>query len=469
MPDIRLQNPNSNTNINQDSEYNIIKKIESLVKDINNRLARTTNFAIIVYLVKNKRQKMLFRSLIEKIKTDYNNKEEVIFINSYTKKPFETEKKLVSSIYNSIKRNKSFNMKEIKGEKYIQLNLEETLKYLEKMHNKYKNEEYDVSSISSAKSPRKLSFENDKKDKKLLGNKTSKKRQKKKFPKQMRTDSVDSFNSFDLDKDEKSLSTYKYLKDNLKPKTNEINNKKKVNYKKNKSKEKEIENVFDKDLPFHTENFDEKNLAEIYQNEIANSLNSVEESKNIINSYKKKLENLQTKLEERDKALEEYKKVKNKLIKEKNDLKVISQVLELKYEYVQNAKNSKYLGDIFEQTKKNLKLYKSLIDSKIKNFKSGLKDGLSLKNKVIKKEGEIVKDSDSINFDDNINVNDKKNLLGMNEYMVKKDYCCLLNKIKTECIMENGNNDYHEENIIEFGNMIGNKMNELLEKIKGQK
>ena len=337
------------------------------------------------------------------------------------------------------------------------------------MHNKYKNEEYDVSSISSAKSPRKLSFENDKKDKKLLGNKTSRKRQKKKFPKQMRTDSVDSFNSFDLDKDEKSLSTYKYLKDNLKPKTNEINNKKKVNNKKNKSKEKEIENVFDKDLPFHTENFDEKNLAEIYQNEIANSLNSVEESKNIINSYIKKLENLQTKLEERDKALEEYKKVKNKLIKEKNDLKVISQVLELKYEYAQNAKNSKYLGDIFEQTKKNLKLYKSLIDSKIKNFKSGLKDGLSLKNKVIKKEGEIVKDSDSINFDDNINVNDNKKLVGMNEYMVKKDYCCLLNKIKTECIMENGNNDYHEENIIEFGNMIGNKMNELLEKIKGQK
>ena len=57
----------------------------------------------------------------------------------------------------------------------------------------------------------------------------------------------------------------------------------------------------------------------------------------------------------------------------------------------------------------------------------------------------------------------------MNEYMVEKDYCCLLNKIKTECIMENGGNDYHEENIIEFGNMIGNKMNELLEKIKGQK
>lgn len=49
---------------------------------------------------------------------------------------------------------------------------------------------------------------------------------------------MNSFDSFDLYKEEKSLSTYKYLKENLKPKTNEIYNKAKVNNKKNKSKEK---------------------------------------------------------------------------------------------------------------------------------------------------------------------------------------------------------------------------------------
>lgn len=123
-----------------------------------------------------------------------------------------------------------------------------------------------------------------------------------------------------------------------------------------------------------------------------------------MNSYKKKLENLQTKLEERDKALEEFKKVKNKMIKEKNDLKALYQVLELKYEYVKNIKNSKYLGDIFEQTKKNLKLYKTIIDSKIKNFKSGFKDSLSLIKKVITKDKEIISESSLINFDENINM-----------------------------------------------------------------
>lgn len=57
----------------------------------------------------------------------------------------------------------------------------------------------------------------------------------------------------------------------------------------------------------------------------------------------------------------------------------------------------------------------------------------------------------------------------MNNYMVKKDYFCLLNKIKADYMMENGNNDYYEGNNIEIGNMIEAKMNELWEKIKQEK
>ena len=465
LPSIILPNHGQNSTIIKESKSSFTKKIKTLVEDMNKRQTRTTNFAIIVYLVKNEFKKMSLKNLIENIKRDFEG-HKAIFLNSVTKKPFEEEIKVLNSIKSSVNRNKSFNFEKNNGEKYISLNLERTLEYLEKMHQKYINKELDISSISSADSPKKINVqsEEEEEDKKLLGYKTLRKKQKKKYPKQKKMDSLDSFDSFDVISEEKSLSTYKFLKENLKPKFNDICSKKRINDRKNKSKEKYIDNVFDKDFSFHIKNCDVRSFAEKNQNGITNSLNAVNESINILISYKKKLKNLQTKIEERDKNLEEFNKVQNKLIKEKNDLKVLYQVLELKYEYIKNIKKSKYLGDIFEQTKPNLELYKTLIYSKIKNFKYNLKKSISLE-KAIKEDNELLNESDSIMLDDNIN---NKGLDEISEYMVKKDYCCLLNNIRIDCI-ENGNNDYYEENNNEIVSIIETKMNELWKKIKEEK
>lgn len=460
LPGIVLPNPEKNSSIIKESKSSITKKIKTLVEEMDKRQTRTTNFALIVYLVKNEYKKMAFKLLTEKIKRDYEG-HQVVFLNSLSKKPFEQEVRVMNSIKSSLYRNKSFNIEKVNGEKYISLNLEKALQYLEKMHQKYINKELDVSSISSAGSPRKINYKNEEEDKKFLGYKTLRKKQKKKYPKQ-RLDSLDSSDSFDVIAEEKSLSTYKYLRENLKPKFNEISNKKKMNNMKSKSKEKIIDNVFDKDFSFRVKNCDENNFADKNKKEIVNSMNTVDESTNILATYKKKLKNLQSKVDQRDKNLEEFRKVKNKLIKEKSDLKTLYQVLELKYEYVKNIKNSKYLGDIFEQTKKNLKLYRTVIDSKIRNFKLHLKESIKLEKNVITKENELLNDSDSITLDDNIN----KGLDEMNEYMVKKNYCYLINNIKADCMAENGNNDYCEGNNIEIVNMIEAKMNELWEKIK---
>ena len=91
-----------------------------------------------------------------------------------------------------------------------------------------------------------------------------------------------------------------------------------------------------------------------------------------------------------------------------------------------------------------------------------MKESIKLEKNVITKENELLNDSDSITLDDNIN----KGLDEMNEYMVKKNYCYLINNIKADCMAENGNNDYCEGNNIEIVNMIEAKMNELWEKIK---
>lgn len=460
LPGYRLPNPRLPPTSNEDSKTikaSKIKKIESLVKEMAKRPNRTTNFAAILYLVESKFEKMLLSTLTQRIKIDYN-KDKEIFINSNTKKPFESEIKALRNIIQALKRNKSFIIKETKGDKYISLDLNNTLEYLRKMYQKYINDELDVSSLSSARSPPKIAYNSEKKDKKLLGNKTLRKKQKKKFPNQMQ---IDSYDLDGFEPEEKSLSTYKFLKENLKPKTDQINNIKKI-----KSKEKEVDNIFDKDFSFFIKGYSTENFASKHQNDITNSLNSVEESKNIIISYKKKLKNFQSKVEERDKELEDFKEVQNKLMKEKNELKILYQVLELKYEIVKNTKNSKYFGLIFEKNKKNLKLYKVVTDSKIKNFKLFLQDTLSLEKNIMSKDKDIFHDASPVKSSNNNN----KNLDGENEFLIRKDYSNLLKSIKENYIMENYCiNDYCGENNNEIANMIEEKMDELWKKIKDEK
>ena len=133
LPSIILPNHGQNSTIIKESKSSFTKKIKTLVEDMNKRQTRTTNFAIIVYLVKNEFKKMSLKNLIENIKRDFEG-HKAIFLNSVTKKPFEEEIKVLNSIKSSVNRNKSFNFEKNNGEKYISLNLERTLEYLEKMH-----------------------------------------------------------------------------------------------------------------------------------------------------------------------------------------------------------------------------------------------------------------------------------------------------------------------------------------------
>ena len=454
------QLPQTNIENSKTSISNSKKMIINLVKEMSKKTTRTTNFAVLVYIVENNFKDLSLSKIKERIRKDYA-KDDQMFINSHTKKAFESEQKVLTIFKTGLTRNQSFIIKGTKNDKYVSLDYKHALEYLNRIYKKYTDDNNDVSSLSSAKSPRKFSYKSEKKEKKFLGNKTSRKNQKKKSPNQFRMDS--SIDSYGFETEEKSLSTYKYLKENLKPKTDQINNIKKICNKKNKKeKEQDTDDIFNKDFSFHTKGYATENFASKHQKDIANSLNSAGEAENIIVSYKKKLKNLQSTVKERDKEIKDFTETHNKLIKEKDDMKTLYQALESKYEAVKIMKNSKYFGNIFEKYKKNLKLYKTFIDSKIKNFKLCLQDTLNLEKDIAAKDNEIFNYVNSTGINKNI-----KNLKEGNEYLVNKDYNNIVKNIKEDYIMENNsNNEYCDEENNEIVNVIEDKWNQIWKKIK---
>ena len=232
---------------------------------------RTTNFAIILYLVEKKCIKIALSQLLPKIKEQFKSKEK-IFINSSTKKPFKSEKNLTYSVFASVYRNKSFKIEknERTKEKYISLNQENALNYLKKMYKKYINENSDIASISSERSGDRSAYQSEKKDiaYKLLGNKTQRKKQRKKHKlKELSVDSsvdssIDSIDS-DFREKEKGLSAYKRLKANLTAKPgNDINN---------------MNMIFNKDFSFLGKDTDTE-FTPNFQAEIDNSINALKET-----------------------------------------------------------------------------------------------------------------------------------------------------------------------------------------------
>ena len=391
---------------------------------------RTTNFAVLLYIVENNFKVLSLSEIKEKIKEDYA-KDSKMFINSLNTFFFESEKKVLASLNIGLTRNQAFIIKEKKDDKYVSLDYTNALKYLNRIYKKYTNVDCDdVSSIPSAKSPRKISYKSEKKEKKFLGNKTSRKNQKKKMPNQFRISSSDSFG---FETEEKSVSTYKYLKENLKPKTSQINNIKKINNKKIKEeKENDTDDIFNKNFSFHIKGYSTENFASKHQKEITNSLNSTEEAKKIMNAYINRLKNIKSKVEERDKEIKEFKEKQDKLSKEKRDLIALYQALKSKYDAVSIMKNSKYFGDIFGKYKKNLKLYKNFTNSKIKNFKLCFQDTLKLEKSISEKDNEIFHDANSTSSNKNI-----KNIKEGNEYLIKKDYSNIVKNIKENYLIEN--------------------------------
>ena len=464
LPGYKLPSPQltqKNTENSKTSKSNAKMKIKSLVKEMTRKSTRTANFAVLVYIVENNFKELSLSEIKEKIKEDHA-KDDQRFINSFTKEAFRSEKKVLAILNMGLARNQAFIIKEAKDDKYVSLDYTNALKYLNRIYKKYMNDDCDVSSIPSAKSPRKISYKSEKKEKKFLGNKTSRKNQKKKMPNQFRISS--SIDSFGFETEEKSVSTYKYLKENLKPKTNQINNIKKINNKKIKEeKENDTDDIFNKGFSFHIKGYSTENFASKHQKEITNSLNSTEEAKKMMNAYINKLKNIKSKVEERDNEIKEFKEVQDKLSKEKGDLIKLYKALKFKYDAVSIMKNSKYFGDIFGKYKKNLKLYKNFTDSKIKNFKLCFQETLNLEKNITEKDNEIFNDASSTSNNKNI-----KNIKEGNEYLIKKDYSNIVKNIKENYLIEN-NSYYYDENNNKIANVIIDKMNQMWKKIQDEK
>ena len=464
LPGYKLPSPQltqKNTENSKTSKSNAKTKIKSLVKEMTRKSTRTANFAVLVYIVENNFKELSLSEIKEKIKEDHA-KDDQRFINSFTKEAFRSEKKVLAILNMGLARNQAFIIKEAKDDKYVSLDYTNALKYLNRIYKKYMNDDCDVSSLTSAKSPRKISYKSEKKEKKFLGNKTSRKNQKKKMPNQFRISS--SIDSFGFETEEKSISTYKYLKENLKPKTNQINNIKKINNKKIKEeKENDTDDIFNKDFSFNIKGYSTENFASKHQKEITNSLNSTEEAKKMMNAYINKLKNIKSKVEERDKEIKKFKEIQDKLSKEKGDLEVLYRALKFKYDAVSIMKNSKYFGDIFGKYKKNLKLYKNFTDSKIKNFKLCFQDTLKLEKSISEKDNEIFHDANSTSSNKNI-----KNIKEGNEYLIKKDYSNIVKNIKENYLIEN-NSYYYDENNNKIANVIIDKMNQMWKKIQDEK
>ena len=464
LPGYKLPSPQltqKNTENSKTSKSNAKTKIKSLVKEMTRKSTRTANFAVLVYIVENNFKELSLSEIKEKIKEDHA-KNDQMFINSFTKEAFRSEKKVLAILNMGLARNQAFIIKEAKDDKYVSLDYTNALKYLNRIYKKYMNDDCDVSSLTSAKSPRKISYKSEKKEKKFLGNKTSRKNQKKKMPNQFRISS--SIDSFGFETEEKSVSTYKYLKENLKPKTNQINNIKKINNKKIKEeKEDDTDDIFNKDFSFNIKGYSTENFASKHLKEITNSLNSTEEAKKMMNAYINKLKNIKSKVEERDKEIKEFKEKQDKLSKEKRDLIALYQALKSKYDAVSIMKNSKYFGDIFGKYKKNLKLYKNFTDSKIKNFKLCFQDTLKLEKSISEKDNEIFHDANSTSSNKNI-----KNIKEGNEYLIKKDYSNIVKNIKENYLIEN-NSYYYDENNNKIANVIIDKMNQMWKKIQDEK
>ena len=464
LPGYKLPSPQltqKNTENSKTSKSNAKTKIKSLVKEMTRKSTRTANFAVLVYIVENNFKELSLSEIKEKIKEDHA-KDDQRFINSFTKEAFRSEKKVLAILNMGLARNQAFIIKEAKDDKYVSLDYTNALKYLNRIYKKYMNDDCDVSSLTSAKSPRKISYKSEKKEKKFLGNKTSRKNQKKKMPNQFRISS--SIDSFGFETEEKSVSTYKYLKENLKPKTSQINNIKKINNKKIKEeKENDTNDIFNKGFSFHIKGYSTENFASKHQKEITNSLNSTEEAKKMMNAYINKLKNIKSKVEERDKEIKEFKEKQDKLSKEKRDLIALYQALKSKYDAVSIMKNSKYFGDIFGKYKKNLKLYKNFTDSKIKNFKLCFQDTLKLEKSISEKDNEIFHDANSTSSNKNI-----KNIKEGNEYLIKKDYSNIVKNIKENYLIEN-NSYYYDENNNKIANVIIDKMNQMWKKIQDEK
>ena len=466
LPSLVLPNPDSKKKITTKiSKKAMLKEIKSLLKDMKKNDRRTTNFAIILYLVENKIDKISFSDLLSEIKEQFKDKSK-IFISSSMKKPFETQKSLVFSVVSSINRNHSFKVErnEKKKERYISLIPENALKYLRKMYKKYTSDNADIASISSEKSDDRFACQSEKKNTsfKFLGNKTVKKKikkEKKQF--KLKDKSFDSsIDSVDSDNEE-----YKYLKDNLKGKpAKDSDSLNMIFNNENMSQEENDDDVFNKDFSSRINN-NITNFDSNPKDEIHNHISMVEENEKFLGSYKRSLQKVESKIEEKEKAMKKLYENKDNVKGLKNDLKAMHKILELKLKIVKNTTKNKYFGDTFEKNRINALAYKKISDSKIEELKKVLKEMEALEKDIISKNKEIVNEFEKMKITDTGNkcfckkeVNDDCNELLKK---VKED-----NKIIENCDDDDFSNENKNNDIV---NVIVEKLNDFSSKIEEEK
>ena len=468
LPSLVLPNPDSKKKITTKiSKKAMLKEIKSLLKDMKKNDRRTTNFAIILYLVENKIDKISFSDLLSEIKEQFKDKSK-IFISSSMKKPFETQKSLVFSVVSSINRNHSFKVErnEKKKERYISLIPENALKYLRKMYKKYTSDDADIASISSEKSDDKFACQSEKKNTsfKFLGNKTVKKKIKKeKKQYKLKDKSFDSsIDSVDSDNEE-----YKYLKDNLKGKpAKDSDSLNMIFNNENMSQEENDDDIFNKDFSSRINN-NITNFDSNPKDEIHNHISIVEENEKFLGSYKRSLQKVESKIEEKEKAMKKLDENKDNVKGLKNDLKTMHKILELKLKIVKNTTKNKYFGDTFEKNRINALAYKKISDSKIEELKKVLKEMEALEKDIISKNKEIVNEFEKMKITDTGNkcfckkeVNDDCNELLKK---IKED-----NKIIENC--DDDDDDFSNENKNnDIVNAMVEKLNDLSSKIEEEK
>jgi hypothetical protein len=467
LPSLVLPNPDSKKKITTKiSKKAMLKEIKSLLKDMKKNDRRTTNFAIILYLVENKIDKISFSDLLSEIKEQFKDKSK-IFISSSMKKPFETQKSLVFSVVSSINRNHSFKVErnEKKKERYISLIPENALKYLRKMYKKYTSDNADIASISSEKSDDRFACQSEKKNTsfKFLGNKTVKKKikkEKKQF--KLKDKSFDSsIDSIDSDNEE-----VKYLKDNLKGKPAKDSDSLNIIFNNENMSQEEIDDdIFNKDFSSRINN-NITNFDSNPKNEIHNHISIVEENEKFLGSYKRSLQKVESKIEEKEKAMKKLDENKDNVKGLKNDLKTMHKILELKLKIVKNTTKNKYFGDTFEKNRINALAYKKISDSKIEDLKKGLKEIEALEKDIISKNKEIVNEFEKMKITDTGNKCFCKK-------EVNEDCNNLLKKIKEDNkIIENcdDDGDFSNENKNNgIVNVIVEKLNDLSSKIEEEK
>ena len=466
LPSLVLPNPDSKKKITTKiSKKAMLKEIKSLLKDMKKNDRRTTNFAIILYLVENKIDKISFSDLLSEIKEQFKDKSK-IFISSSMKKPFETQKSLVFSVVSSINRNHSFKVErnEKKKERYISLIPENALKYLRKMYKKYTSDDADIASISSEKSDDRFACQSEKKNTsfKFLGNKTVKKKIKKeKKQYKLKDKSFDSsIDSVDSDNEE-----YKYLKDNLKGKPAKDSDSLNIIFNnENMSQEENDDDIFNKDFSSRINN-NITNFDSNPKDEIHNHISMVEENEKFLGTYKRSLQKVESKIEEKEKAMKKLDENKDNVKGLKNDLKTMHKILELKLKIVKNTTKNKYFGDTFEKNRINALAYKKISDSKIEVLKKVLKEMEALEKDIISKNKEIVNEFEKMKITDTGNkcfckkeVNDDCNELLKK---IKED-----NKIIENCDDDDFSNENKNNGIV---NVIVEKLNDLSSKIEEEK